>query len=179
MENIEKSCKIKKNKYTGAVLVELTGCNIMHKNFSGRPTKYNQAGGVPGFSVIIDDRIADKLSEIGVNVKVRPPKNDEDEPMYYFDLRMNRLDENPPTIFISDSDPDGIQMKEFNPKNIALLDRMEIVSTDMNLRVRYYDGGRVGVYVRQIEFVQEYDRFAAKAAAVQHPREEDDPDPDD
>lgn len=64
--------------------------NIIYRNFSGRPSQYNRDGDMK-FSIVIDPENAQKLASYGWNVKIKPPRNDEEEPFCTLDVKI-RLD---------------------------------------------------------------------------------------
>lgn len=69
----------------------LTNRNIIYRNFSGKPSQYNKNGDRK-FTIVIDDpEVAQRLSSYGWNIKVRPSKNDGEEPFCTLDVRV-RLD---------------------------------------------------------------------------------------
>lgn len=51
--------------------LNVEGAGLIYKNFSGKPTVVNPAGGKRTFSLVLTKEIADKLSSTGWNVKVK------------------------------------------------------------------------------------------------------------
>lgn len=64
---------------TGHYIVE--GATIMFPNFAGEEQDFNPAG-KRNFRLVIDQGLADELKSRGVNVRERPPRDDDDEPTY-------------------------------------------------------------------------------------------------
>ena len=71
----------------------LTNRHIIYRNFSGKTSQYNKNGDLKFTMVIPDPSDAQKLANDGWNVKIKPPKNDGDEPFCTLDIRV-RLDLN-------------------------------------------------------------------------------------
>ena len=69
----------------------LSNRNIIFRNFSGRPSQYNKNGDLKFTLVINEPETAQRLASHGWNVKVKPPKNEGDEPFCTLDVRI-RLD---------------------------------------------------------------------------------------
>ena len=69
----------------------LTNRNLIYRNFSGKPSQYNKDG-ARKFTLVIDDmETAQRIASYGWNVKMRPSKNDGEEPFCTLDVRI-RLD---------------------------------------------------------------------------------------
>lgn len=65
----------------------IENARLLFRNFSGRESKYNRAG-QRNFCVYIEDAAdAQKLIDDGWNVRVRPPREDGEEPAIIFRWR--------------------------------------------------------------------------------------------
>ena len=154
--------------------IRLTGLesrDIMFKNFSGRPDKYNSKGGVRNFCVRINNEDdAHMLNEIGWNIKVLPPRNPDEAPVYYLPVGI-RFDYYPPKIY----QHSGRVTTLLDEDNIATLDDADIMSVDIEIRPYTWelngDGG-VKAYVKIMHVVVEQDPFAARYAAEESPEED-------
>jgi len=58
--------------------VLMEGVQIIYRNFAGRKTTYN-AEGDRNFAVLLDDKTAETLAADGWNVKIRQPREDDEE----------------------------------------------------------------------------------------------------
>lgn len=154
--------------------IRLTGLeprDIMFSNFSGRPDKYNSKGGVRSFCVRINNEDdAHMLNEIGWNIKVLPPRNPDESPVYYLPVGI-RFDYYSPKIY----QHCGRVTTLLDEDNIATLDDADITSVDIEIRPytweRNGDGG-VKAYVKIMHVVVEQDPFAARYAAEESPEED-------
>lgn len=64
---------------TGHYIVK--GATVMFPNFAGDEQDFNPAG-KRNFKLLLDQGLADELKSRGVNVRERPPRDEDDEPTY-------------------------------------------------------------------------------------------------
>lgn len=77
----------------------IENARLLFRNFSGRESKYNRAG-QRNFCVYIEDAAdAQKLIDDGWNVRVRPPREDGEEPRYYIQVAVS-FENIPPTVYM-------------------------------------------------------------------------------
>lgn len=163
----------------GVVMID--DAMITLRNFRGEENEYNDKG-KRNFSLIIpDENIANMLMEdknkygVGWNVKIREPKNPGDKPTMYLKVNV-RFDNFPPDIFLIS---DG-EVIEINENNAHRLDEIDIAS--VNLDIRPYDGISKGrdkapfrtAYVKNMEIIQDVNRFRAKYKGVRRVEEPED-----
>jgi hypothetical protein len=144
----------------GNLNVECAG--MIYKNFSGKPTKVNPAGGKRTFSLVLTKELAERLSDMGWNIKVKEVRdqqvegeisrtvswedfitsyqNEFDHALIYTEIVVNENSEYPPKIY---------KVSEFNgEKSIALvppdqwyrLDESDLLNID--LVIHPYTHGR-------------------------------------
>lgn len=141
----------------------IANARIMYRNFSGRTSQYNPRG-ERNFCVIIDDpEVAEQMREDGWNVRISTPRNEEDKPEYYIQVRV-RYDGIPPKVFLVTS------------RNKVLLDESMVSELDnaefkcIDLTIRPYNwtqaNGNSGVsaYLKVGYFTIVEDPFADKYA---------------
>lgn len=148
-------------------ILQIDDARIVFKNFKGEASVYNRAGDRNFALVIPDSELADKLVEEGWNVKIKPPKDEGDDPFMYLTIKV-KFNGRGPQVYLRTGDV----VNELDEESVALLDKIDILS--VNLDVRPYDWviqegtpdekrGRAA-YLQSIEVIQDVDRFAAKYA---------------
>lgn len=148
-----------KVEFTRGVL-QIEDARIIFRNFAGLGSKYNREGD-RNFAVIIpDEEIADKLTEEGWNIKIRPPKEEGDSPFMYLPVKI-KFNHRGPGIYVVA----GEKVTRLNEDTIDMLDEIDIKSVDMDLRP--YDwkvNGKTGrsAYLQALNVIQDIDRFAAR-----------------
>ena len=161
---------------TNRGIVQIDGARIIFRNFSGRGTQYNREGD-RNFCVVIDDEdIANRLIEEGVNVKIRQPREEGEEPFMYMKVNVKyhpkgsefeRL--NPVACLIS-----GRNRNMLDEESICCLDSIDIENVDLDLSGSNWNvQGRSGrsAYLSKIYVTQELDRFATRYAEDEFPQE--------
>ena len=74
-------------KFNGNIL-QIEDARIIYRNFSGVATKYNREGD-RNFAVIIPtDEIKDILIKDGWNVKIKPPREEDESPFMYMPVKI-------------------------------------------------------------------------------------------
>lgn len=146
----------------GPKTVQMDDVRIVFRNFSGVGTKFNREGD-RNFCVVIDDRdIADALIEQGWNVKIKPPREEGDEPFMYLKVNVKYNDRGP-AVYL---DTNGRQNR-LTEDTVDILDNIDIARVDLDLRPYDWDfNGKSGrtAYLDRIWVVQHVDRFAARYA---------------
>lgn len=150
-------------------VLQIDEARIIHRNFSGFGSKYNREGD-RNFSVVIPNQeIADKLISEGWNVRIKPPKDEDDSPFMYLPVKVKFNDRGPHAYLCS-----GRHRSKLDEESISILDDVDICN--VNLDIRPYDwevNGKTGrtAYLQSIEVTQEIDRFAARYAEDESPVE--------
>jgi hypothetical protein len=142
-------------------ILQIDDARIIHRNFAGRGDKYNREGD-RNFSVIIDDQdIADALIEQGWNVKIKPPRDEDDMPFMFLPVKVKFNDRGPRVYLIT-----GNRKNELSEDSVACLDDVDILSVDLDIRPYDWElaNGNSGrsAYLQAIHVVQEVDRFASR-----------------
>lgn len=141
-------------------ILQIDDARIVYRNFSGVGSKFNREGDRNFAIVIPDEETAEALSEAGWNVKVKPPRDDDDTPFMYLPVKVKFNERGPKAYLIS-----GSNRVELDEDSIACLDDMDILSVCLDIRPFDWDvNGKQGrtAYLQSIKVVQEIDRFAAE-----------------
>lgn len=151
-------------------ILQIDDARIVYRNFSGMASKFNREGDRNFAVVIPTQEMADALIKKGWNVRIKPPREDGDDPFMYLPVKVKFNDKGPNAYLISAN-----RRSALNENTIGCLDDVEI--NCVNLDIRPYDwvvNGKEGrtAYLQAIEVTQNIDRFAARYAEEEAPEEE-------
>ena len=127
--------------------ITIEGARIIFRNFSGKEGKYN-APGNRNFCVLLDEDLADDLIRDGWNVRYLRPREEDDEPQAYMQVKV-AFGNIPPTIVLITSRG----KTRLGEDTIDILDWAEIRNVDLIIRPYNYDvSGHTGVkaYLKSI-----------------------------
>lgn len=147
-------------------VLQIDEARIIFRNFRGEGSKFNKEGDRNFALVIPDSEIAEALQNdtneygAGWNVKIRPPREDGDEPFMYLPVKV-RFNARGPVVYLQ-SDNNRIKLTE---NTIAMLDDIDIFSVDLDIRP--YDDVINGkpfraAYLQSMCVTQDVDRFSAR-----------------
>lgn len=140
-------------------ILQIDDARIVYRNFSGEPSKYNREGDRNFAVVIPNTEMADALTEAGWNVKVKPPREEGEEPFMFLQVKV-KFNERGPAAYLQS----GRNMRKLSEDTIGILDKVDIIGVDLDVRPYCYDvNGKTGIsaYLQSIKVVQDVDRFAA------------------
>ena len=141
-------------------ILQIDDARIIFKNFEGRGDKFNREGD-RNFSLLIEDEnTANALIKEGWNVKIKPGREEGDDPFMRLPVKVKFTDYGPNVYLVT-----GNRRNELDEESISCLDNIEIESVDMDIRPYDWEvNGKTGrtAYLQSMEVVQRIDRFAAR-----------------
>lgn len=143
-------------------IVQMDNVRITFKNFSGKGDKFNREGD-RNFAIVIEDpATADALIAEGWNVRIKPPREEGDDPFMYLPVKVKFNDYGPRACLITNG-----RKNMLDEETIGELDRIAIDNIDLDIRPYDWEvNGKTGrtAYLETIEVTQRLDRFAARWA---------------
>lgn len=155
--------------------LQVDDARIVFRNFSGAPSKFNKEGDRNFSLVIPNEDIADALVNaknkmgVGWNVKIKEPIEEGDLPLMHLKVKI-KFNARGPKVYLKTGD----RVNLLDEETVGMLDDIDI--DHVNMDIRPYDDEINGkpfrsAYLQSIEVVQNIDRFAARYAEEEFPRE--------
>ena len=148
-------------------ILQIEDARIIYRNFSGIGSKYNREGD-RNFAVIIPNQeVCDQLINEGWNVKIKPPRDEDESPFMFLPVKVKFNNRGPGVYVVS-----GKKVQKLSEETIDMLDEIDISSVDMDIRGYDWEvNGKTGksAYLQAINVIQNIDRFGAKYAADELP----------
>ena len=141
-------------------ILQIDDARIVYRNFSGTGSKFNREGDRNFAVVIPDQEMADELVNRGWNVKIKPPRDEDDAPFMFLPVKI-KFNERGPKVYLQS----GEKTVELDEEGIDCLDDVDILGVDLDIRPYDWEvNGKQGrtAYLQSIHVVQEIDRFAAR-----------------
>ena len=150
-------------------ILQIDDARIIYRNFSGVGSKFNREGD-RNFAVYIpDEDMANELKERGWNVKIKPPREDGDDPFMFLPVKIKFNDRGPSVYLVT-----GNKKTPLNENTVSCLDDIDILSVDLDIRPYDWEvndkTGRTA-YLQSIWVTQEVDRFASRMMDDEYPEE--------
>ena len=139
-------------------ILQIDDARIIYRNFTGVGSKFNREGDRNFAVVIPDEETANELVANGWNVKIKPPRDEDDTPFMFLPVKIKFNDRGPNVYLLT-----GKILNKLDEESIACLDNVDIVSVDLDIRPYDWDvNGKTGrtAYLQSIRVTQEIDRFA-------------------
>ena len=153
-------------------VVQIDDARIIYRNFAGAPSKFNREGD-RNFAVVIEDQdIAEALTEKGWNVKIKPPREEGDDPFMFLPVKV-KFNERGPRVYLQNS-LGGRNRVTLDEDTVGILDNVDITNVDLDIRPYDWDvQGKTGrtAYLQSICVTQEVDRFLDRYAEQESPEE--------
>lgn len=166
---MKRRLKIMELTFAPKGILQIDDARIIYRNFRGEGGKFNREGDRNFAVVIPKQELADELRNRGWNVKIKPPKDEEDSPFMYLPVKV-KFNDRGPQVYLRTGD----RVNRLDEETISILDDINIRSVDLDIRPYDWDvNGKSGrtAYLQSIEVIQEIDRFAARYAEEESPEE--------
>lgn len=144
--------------YAPRDILQIDDARIIYRNFAGRGDKYNREGDRNFAVVIPDEEMADELTNLGWNVKIKPPREDGDTPFMFLPVKV-KFNDRGPNVYLKT----GNVQNKLDEESVGLLDNIDIIGVDLDIRPFDWDvNGKQGrtAYLQSIRVIQDVDRFA-------------------
>lgn len=149
--------------YAPRDILQIDDARIIYRNFAGRGDKYNREGDRNFAVVIPEEEMANELTNLGWNVKIKPPREDGDVPFMFLPVKV-KFNDRGPMVYLKT----GNVQNRLDEESVGLLDNIDIIGVDLDIRP--YDWiiqegtpnekrGR-SAYLQSIRVIQDVDRFA-------------------
>ena len=139
-------------------ILQIDDARIIYRNFSGAPSKFNREG-ERNFSIVIpDEETANTLVEEGWNVKIKPPRDEDDSPFMHLPVKV-KFNDRGPIVYLKT----GNAVNKLDEESVDILDNIDIMGVDLDIRPYDWEvNGKTGrtAYLQSINVTQEIDRFA-------------------
>lgn len=120
--------------------IVIENARLIFRNFSGKEGKFNRAGD-RNFCVLLDHDDAEKMSAVGWNIKTLNPRDPEDEPQPYIQVKV-KFGFKPPKIYMVTSRG----KTPLDEDMVELLDWSDIQEADLIIRPYEWEvSGKTGV----------------------------------
>lgn len=149
--------------------IAIENAHIFWKNFTGKEGKFNPEG-QRNFCVELDERTADQLREDGWNVKRLEPRDENEAPRPYIQVKVS-FKNTPPKIALVSSKGISILKED----TVGMLDWADLENVDLIVSPYHWDvNGRVGVtaYLKTIYATIAEDEFESKYYPTQDSAQE-------
>ena len=141
-------------------ILQINNARIVYKNFSGKPSAFNREGD-RNFSLVIPNiEIADALKDKGWNIKIKPPREEGDEPFITMPVKI-KFNDRGPRVYLQNS-LEGRNRVMLDEDAVGMLDHVDIINVDLDIRPFDWEvQGKTGrtAYLQSICVTQEVDRF--------------------
>lgn len=144
--------------YAPRNILQIDDARIIYKNFAGKGDKFNREGDRNFAVVIPDEELADELVDKGWNVRIKPPREDDEIPFMYLPVKI-KFNDRGPNIYLRT----GRNQIRLTEETVSCVDHMDILGVDLDIRPYDWEvNGKTGrtAYLQSMLVIQDVDRFA-------------------
>ena len=145
--------------YAPRDILQIDNARIVYRNFSGEGSKFNREGD-RNFAVIIEDEeTANALADLGWNIKIKPPRDEDDTPFMFLPVKV-KFNDRGPAVYLQSGNAGQVKLDE---ESIGCLDNIDILNVNLDIRPYNWEvNGKEGrtAYLQAMKVVQDIDRFA-------------------
>ena len=146
----------------GNDIIQVDDGRIIWPNFAGRETAFNDKGKRNfNWKIEAGSDLTDRLVNDGWNVKIKPPREEGEEPFVHLAVKVNFEGWNPPNIYLVS----GNNTRKLDAETVGILDDIDIIKADFDIRAYDYEtprGSGRAAYLHAARIVQRVDRFAVQ-----------------
>lgn len=144
--------------YAPRDILQIDDARIIYKNFAGKGDKFNREGDRNFAVVIPDEELANELVDRGWNVRIKPPREDDEIPFMYLPVKV-KFNDRGPNIYLRT----GRNQIRLTEETVSCVDHMDILGVDLDIRPYDWEvNGKTGrtAYLQSMLVIQDVDRFA-------------------
>jgi len=146
--------------------VVMEGVRIIFRNFAGKEGQYNREGD-RNFAVLLDEQVADAMSQDGWNVKMLRPRADEEgeEEQAYLPISLNFKGRPPRIVLITSRGRTNLDESQ-----VEMLDWVDIINVDLIVRPYEWtvnDKSGIKAYLQSIYVTIEEDPLELKYSQLE------------
>lgn len=141
-------------------ILQIDDARICFRNFKGEGGRFNREGDRNFALIIPDEQMANDLLADRWNVKIKPPREEGDDPFMYLSVKV-KFNDHGPVIYLRN----GKVRQRITEDMAHILDNVTIDHVDLDIRPYDYDvDERIGgtgrtAYLQSMEVFQIVDRF--------------------
>lgn len=153
-----------------AVIMQGRNRNGAWSNFSGTPSKLNPTGGKRTFNLVLPEDIAQEFMDEGWRVKSIPPRDDQDDVLYFTEIVLNMDKKIEPDIYLCSEYGGRKRKTRLHGDDVNVLDDIRFARADVNIYPHQHDKGIKGhcnqlvvIQARNDLFDGDYDEYEEMA----------------